>query len=143
MTAEVLENIGLTKDLIEKILLQSQIDSELIKDELCKQYERQISSLKLEFLIERALTAAGAKNLKAVRALISVDMDNGNDENTSDEETMISIEKQIEELVSNDDTSFLFGNRDFKFIGLRPAEKSETKPDIDAMSYSEFVSLKG
>jgi len=137
MDKEFLARLGINEDMSSEILKRYESDVGTLREELDNHYKAEISLLKTDHAIERALATAGARNLKAARALITID-------DTDDpEEVTKSLESQIKELVLNEGTSFLFGSTyDNHFIGVQPAEKGDNRADINAMSYSEFISTQ-
>lgn len=81
--------------------------------------------------IEMALIKAGAKNLKATKALIQLD-DEFNEE---------ELKKQIESLTQGEDSSFLF-EKNTGFFGSSPEESSGSlEKSFDEMSYSEMCAV--
>lgn len=169
MTRKFLEDLGLEKDLIDKILDENsrdigkakgnyddikterdqlkdeiekrdkqltelkKLDPEGLKDEIQRlqeendkakaKYEADLKAIKVENAIEKALTGAGAKNIKAVKALLDI----GDAE--LDGETVKGLDDQIKKLTESDDSKFLFnisdGGPDIK--GAKPGERGEDK----------------
>lgn len=103
-------------------------------------HESEMNQLKVDFAVERALTSAGAKNLKAVRALLELE-----DAKFDKEGNVKGLEEQIEKLTTGEDTKFLFNvqqpNQTFK--GFQPGASSQQKPgaevDPSKMSYDELA----
>lgn len=83
-----------------------------------KQYEAELSQVRLNNAIEMALVAAKAKNIKAVKALLDLS------KIKLDGENLIGFKEQVDVLKQADDSKFLFeetqSNPQFK--GLKPAE---------------------
>lgn len=75
-------------------------------------HEKQIKEMRIGYEVEKALTAAKAKNITAVKALLKMD------EITLDGETVKGLDKQIKALSEAEDTKFLFGEDKLK--GLNP-----------------------
>lgn len=101
------------------------------------EHAAEIRKLKLDAAIDSALTAAKAKNLKAVRALLDLDK-----AELSDDGTVKGIDEQIQKLKGADDSKFLFetaGKMKGAKAGESGAEDGEKKPDLSAMSYTELA----
>lgn len=95
-----------------------------------EKYAADMKALALNNAIEKALTAAGAKNLKAVKALLDVT----NAE--MDGETVKGLDAQIKALKDDAGSSFLFGEAQPGFIGV-PANKNPIKapnPKVDGFN---------
>lgn len=75
-------------------------------------YEGQLSQMKKEYEIEAALVKNGAKNIRAVRALVNENED---------------ILLQIESLKNSDETKFLFEAKNGSFVPHRSREKLPDK----------------
>ena len=88
-------------------------------------YESKINELKADSIISEELRKAGAKNVKACKALL----DPSKLLYDEDNEKVIGLEDQIKELVSGADTSFLFGKKSGSGLkGFKPAY-STGKPE--------------
>ena len=100
-----------------------------------------MKALALNNAIEKALTAAGAKNLKAVKALLDVT----NAE--MDGETVKGLDAQIKALKDDAGSSFLFGETQPGFTGVKAnsdpkgAAGAITKESFAKMSYKERAEL--
>lgn len=66
-----------------------------------EKYAAEIKSMQVSSAVERALTAAGAKNLTAVKALLA-----GLDEAELDGDTVKGLDEQIKKLKDGEDTKF-------------------------------------
>ena len=110
MDKDELLQMGLDEENAEKILLE--------RRELEAEYEGRIEQIKRENEIENLLKESGAKNIKAVRALL-------------EEDDTQSIAEQIEKLKKGEDTGFLFA----KNKGFSPARSGERLPDTTKSSY--------
>ena len=66
-------------------------------------HESELNQLKIDFAVEKALTGAKAKNIKAVKALLEL-----NDAKLDKDGNVKGLAEQIEKLTSGDDTKFLF-----------------------------------
>lgn len=91
-----------------------------------KDHDAEIKRLKIDTAVELALSAAKAKNAKAVKALLDLEKAEL-DENGS----VKGLAEQIKKLTEAPDSGFLFETSDKKndFKGLKPGEKSDGKPD--------------
>ncbi|MCD7855984.1 MAG: phage scaffolding protein [Clostridiales bacterium] len=93
------------------------LEAERLKERIAD-YEEEIKRLNLQNAVDGALMAAGAKNVRAVRALIDFEelkpLKNGEIE---------GLAEQIEALSSGDDTGFLFEKKSGKkgLKGMKPA----------------------
>lgn len=108
-------------------------------------HESELNQLKIDFAVEKALTGAKAKNIKAVKALLELD-----DAKLDKDGNVKGLAEQIEKLTSGDDTKFLFeAQRQTKqqqnFKGFQPGASGEQKPgegekvDFSKMSYDELT----
>lgn len=101
------------------------IDELMAENERLKEREKQITE---NNAIEMALVKAGAKNLKAAKALIQIEGD------FSEEK----LKEQIESLTHGEDSSFLFEKSGiFYGSGIEESGGSVEK-SFDEMSYSEM-----
>jgi glutamine synthetase adenylyltransferase len=94
------------------------------------EYESKLKQVKLDAAVELALTAAKAKNTKAVRALLNLE------KAEFDGDQVKGLEDQIKKLKEAEDSKFLFDATDSKpnFKGAKPGEGSDgaskgDKPD--------------
>ena len=131
MNREFLEQKGLSEELIDEILAEHERCVEELRTEFAGQLsakEEELSELRTEHAIEKELTGLGAKNLKAVKALLDMDaLKNG--ENSAEE-----LARQLE--LIRRENGFLFSDPKvpvvtgptaakadkgfgFKFTGLR------------------------
>lgn len=85
-----------------------------------EKYAADMKAFALNNAIEKALTAAGAKNLKAAKALL--DLTNAE----MDGETVKGLDAQIKALKDDAGSSFLFGETQPGFTGV-PANNNPTK----------------
>lgn len=108
-------------------------------------HESELNQLKIDFAVEKALTDAKAKNIKAVKALLEL-----NDAKLDKDGNVKGLAEQIEKLTSGDDTKFLFeAQKQIKqqqnFKGFQPGASGEQKPgegekvDFSKMSYDELT----
>lgn len=103
-------------------------------------HESELNQLKIDFAVEKALTGAKAKNIKAVKALLELD-----DAKLDKDGNVKGLAEQIEKLTSGDDTKFLFEVQKQNFKGFQPGASGEQKPgegekvDFSKMSYDELT----
>ena len=108
-------------------------------------HESELNQLKIDFAVEKALTGAKAKNIKAVKALLEL-----NDAKLDKDGNVKGLAEQIEKLRSGDDTKFLFEvqkqtKQQQNFKGFQPGASGEQKPgegekvDFSKMSYDELT----
>ena len=108
-------------------------------------HESELNQLKIDFAVEKALTGAKAKNIKAVKALLELD-----DAKLDKDGNVKGLDEQIEKLRSGDDTKFLFEaqkqtKQQQNFKGFQPGASGEQKPgegekvDFSKMSYDELT----
>lgn len=108
-------------------------------------HESELNQLKIDFAVEKALTGAKAKNIKAVKALLELD-----DAKLDKDGNVKGLAEQIEKLTSGDDTKFLFEaqkqtKQQQNFKGFQPGVSGEQKPgegekvDFSKMSYDELT----
>lgn len=99
-----------------------------------KEHEAQIKQMKLDNAVEAALLSAGAKNIKAVRSLLdekSLKLTEGG---------VDGLEAAIKAVQTSD--PYLFKETETKpqgFTGFEPRGNSKAEPDINTMTYSEFI----
>lgn len=98
----------------------------------------EIKKLKLDNAVDSALTAAKAKNVKAVRALLDLDK-----AELSDDGTVKGLAEQIQKLQTADDSKFMFESSGKpKMKGAKTGEDGiddgDGKPDLSKMSYDEI-----
>lgn len=103
--------------------LKNQIDTLQSENaNAAKKHEAEIKRLKIDTAVELALSAAKAKNIKAVKALLDL----SKVELTTDG-TVKGLDDQIKKLTEASDSSFMFEthkhNNDFK--GLKPGESGD------------------
>lgn len=88
-----------------------------------EKYEAEVKQLKLSSAVERALTGAKAKNIKAVKALL--DLENAELEG----EDVKGLADQIKALQEGEDSKFLFestsNSKQQQYRGFKPGEKGE------------------
>lgn len=137
------ESLVAERDKQIESLKKSAGDNEALKAEIEKlqgenkaakeKYDSDIKTLKINNAIDSALTTAGAKNLKAARALIDFE------KIKIDAEGVKGVEEQIKALVSDESTSFMFkGSTPPTGTKAGESNKGTDKP-YSQMNYSERV----
>lgn len=102
-----------------------------------KTHDAELAQLKLDNAVEAALTAAGAKNSKTVKALLDMA------EVAFDESGKLSgLDEQLKSIKETD--GYLFSEQTGQqFKGFQPGASGDTKPDIKVdfskMTYSEMA----
>lgn len=108
------------------------------KDE---EHAKELMQLKVDTAVEKALTGANAKNIKAVRALLDL-----TDAKLDKDGNVKGLSEQIEKLTTDEDTKFLFDAPQQKqqqtFKGFQPGASAQQKPgtevDTSKMNYDEL-----
>lgn len=103
-------------------------------------HESEMNQLKVDFAVEKALTAAKAKNIRAAKALLDL-----TDAKLDKEGNVKGLQEQIDKLTAADDTKFLFDAakpQQQTFKGFQPGASAQHKPgaaaDTSKMSYDEL-----
>lgn len=101
-------------------------------------HESEMNQLKVDFAVEKALTGAKAKNVKAARALLDL-----TDAKLDKDGNVKGLKEQIDKLVAGDDTKFLFeAAKKQTFKGFQPGASTTQKPgaevDMSKMTYEEL-----
>ena len=104
-------------------------------------HESEMNQLKIDFAVEKALTGANAKNIKAVKALLDLA-----DAKLDKEGNVKGLQEQIDKLTTADDTKFLFDatqqTQQQTFKGFQPGASAQQKPgtevDPSKMNYDEL-----
>lgn len=103
-------------------------------------HESEMNQLKVDFAVERALTGAKAKNIKAVKALLDL-----TDAKLDKEGNVKGLQEQIDKLTAADDTKFLFDTTkrtQQTFKGFQPGASAQQEPgaevDTSNMNYDEL-----
>lgn len=97
-------------------------------------FDSQMAQLKLENAVNTALTAAGAKNNKAVMALLDM-----SGVKLDDNGALSGFDEALETVRKSD--SFLFADKSQTFKGFQPGQSSDVNLSADTsnMTYSEMV----
>lgn len=96
-------------------------------------HAKELNQLKIDAAVEKALTDGGAKNIKAVKALLELD-----DATLSEDGTIKGLAEQIDKLKGDEDSKFLFNEtkptQQQTFVGFQPGT-STTVPDSKQAGY--------
>ena len=104
--------------------LQQQIaDLQKANEEQQKAHDAEITQLRLDNAVEAALLTAGAKNVKAVRALMDADK-----LKLEKDGTVSGLSEQIKTIQKSDDYLFA-GKQQQQFRGFQPGASGDVKPD--------------
>lgn len=137
LTAQVKERDtqieGLKKSAGDNAELQKQIET-LQADNKAKDetHAKELTQLKIDSAVEKALSDGGAKNVKAVKALLDL-----TDAKLSEDGTVKGLAEQIQKLQTGDDSKFLFAEKQQnqqQFSGFQPGA-STTVPDSKQAGY--------
>jgi len=125
---------GLKKSAGDNAELQKQIEA-LQADNKAKDeaHAKELTQLKIDAAVDKALTDGGAKNVKAVKALLDLA-----DAKLSEDGTVKGLAEQIQKLQSGEDSKFLFAEKQNQnqqqFTGFQPGA-STTVPDSKQAGY--------
>ena len=101
-----------------------------------KAHKAELAQLRLDNAMEAALTASGAKNSKAVKALLDVSK-----VKLGEDGKLTGWDEQIKAVQKSD--SYLFHTKQNQFRGFQPGASSDNKPgdkvDVSKMSYEELA----
>lgn len=101
-----------------------------------KAHKAELAQLKLDNAIDTALTVAGAKNTKAVKALLDISQ-----VKLEEDGKLTGWDEQIKALQKSD--AYLFATQQNKFKGFQPGASGDNKPgtkvDMSKMSYEELA----
>ena len=108
-------------------------------------HESELNQLKIDFAVEKSLTAAKAKNIRAVKAFLEL-----GEAKLDKDGNVKGLDEQIEKLRNGDDTKFLFEvqkqqKQQQNFKGFQPGTSGGKKPgedeavDFSKMSYDELT----
>ena len=98
-------------------------------------HAKEMQQLRVDTAVEKALTDSGAKNIKAVKALLEL-----TDAKLSDDGTIKGLSEQIEKLKGSDDSKFMFNeaeqtqSQQQTFTGFQPGN-STIIPDSKQAGY--------
>lgn len=123
--------------------LQAKIETlQTENTEAAEKHAKEIKQLKIDSAVETALMAAGAKNMKAVRALLDIDAEKVKVKEDGSLDGL-SLDEQIKKLQGAEDSKFMFNEtKKAKFKGTKPGDPGkndpETKVDPKDMTYDEL-----
>lgn len=119
---EVGDNEGL-----KKLITQLQEDNKKQQEE----YEAQITSIKLNAAVDAALAKAGARNIKAAKALLNMDTISLGEKGEA-----VGLDEQLTELTKGEDTGFMFAPVSAQ--GFVPGAGVEMPTDPNKMNYDQW-----
>lgn len=105
-------------------------------------HAKEIKQLKIDSAVESTLMAAGAKNMKAVRALLDIDAEKVKVKEDGSLDGL-SLDEQIKKLQGAEDSKFMFNEvKKAKFKGTKPGDPGKNDPDTKVdpkdMTYEEL-----
>ena len=131
---------GLKKEAKDQKELQDQI-TKLQEDNKAatEAHKAEMKQLRIDNAVEKALTASGARNTKAVRALLDLDK-----AELAEDGTIKGLDAQLKTLKGAEDSKFLFSEKKVTIRGANPGEAGDIDPagretDPAKMSYEDFV----
>jgi len=117
--------------------------SEEAAEKAAEAYEKAVFAVKLAAAVDSALVKAGVKNVKAVKALLSLD-----GAVLSEDGGVKGLEEQIDALKTAEDSEFMFVSERRSPIRITGAVTGETgreipdnRADFSKMSYSELCAF--
>lgn len=122
----------LKKSTGDAVALQEQISALQTQNaEAKKNYEEELARVRLDGAVEAALTAAGAKNNTAVKALLADFLRNAKQDDSG---AVKGLSAEIETLAKSESTAFLFnaadGNVQPQFKGMQPGTAGGKTPPL-------------
>lgn len=115
-------------------------DLQLENNKTKETHESEMNQLKVDFAVEKALTSANAKNVKAVKALLDLA-----DAKLDKDGSVKGLQEQLDKLTVDEGTKFLFdaeSQPQQTFKGFQPGAASQTKPGTETnpskMGYDEL-----
>lgn len=124
---EVKKNVGDNEELKKQISVMQ--ETQKAKD---KEYADNIANIKLDNALNIALMSAGAKNNKAVKALLNLD-----GAKIGEDGKVVGLDEQLKVLKEAADSSFLFETIQTP-KGTNPAGNPEKKVNFNEMTYSQM-----
>lgn len=119
--------------------LQKQIeDLQKANKTAAAEYEGKIKQMQIDNAVEKAITGANGKNVKAIKALLNLEK-----AELAEDGTVKGLSEQLEALAKAEDSSFLFGTGVPAVKGMVPgagagAGASGQGVDFSKMSYSQI-----
>jgi len=102
-----------------------------------KQYEASLRQMKIDHDVDSEIAARQGKNAKAIRALLDMGK-----VNIAEDGTITGLSDQMDALVKDEGSSFMFQSTVPSVKGYKPAGDQggakEAKPDLSKMSYTEI-----
>lgn len=132
-----LKKAGDVDDLKKKIETLQEENKQKDKD-----HAAEIKDLKVNNAIESTLLANGARNMKAVRALLDIDMEKIT---VKEDGTLegFNIDEQINQLKKAEDSKFMFKETNTKIQGANPINHDPDDPDsrvdLKNMTYEQIA----
>ncbi len=123
--------------------LQAKIETlQTENTQAAEKHAKEIKQLKIDSAVEGALMAAGAKNMKAVRALLDIDAEKVKVKEDGSLDGL-SLDEQIKKLQGAEDSKFMFNEvKKAKFKGTKPGDPGKNDPDTKVdpkdMTYEEL-----
>jgi DNA repair exonuclease SbcCD ATPase subunit len=124
---ELKKSVGDNEELKSKITALQE-DNKTQKAE----YEEKIRNIRIDNAIESALTKAGARNIKAARALLNTE-----NINLDEKGEVVGLDEQVQALTGGEDTGFLFVSNNAQ--GYVPGQGDNiAEADTRNMNYTEL-----
>lgn len=117
--------------------LESEIKNLLESNKkLQESHFEEIKSLKINSAIEKALIQNNAKNIKMGKALLDLEKIN-----LDEKGNILGLNEQMEMLLKDENTSFLFDKKEPSFTGAKPTESSEVPINTTNknLTYQQFL----
>lgn len=95
------------------------------------EYEAELGRIRLNAAVDAALAKAGARNIKAVKALLNME-----EICLGEKGEAMGLDKQLTELKKGEDTGFLFGANEVS--GFVPGEGEMQQVDPSKMNYAQL-----
>lgn len=113
--------------------LKTQIEELQNKNKTAKEeYEAKISKMQFDYALEKALGKAGAKNNKAVKALLD------SEKIKLDGETLIGLDEQLSSLKTSDPYLFADEQKQPQFSGIEPKDGAKTPQGYNPWKKDSF-----
>lgn len=125
MKKEFLEGFGLSEEVIEQILAESELDREQAGQEgeklksALEAMKAEFNAFKTESAVERELGKLGARNFKAVRSLLDMDA------LSLEEDSVVGLSEQLEKI--KEENGFLFDSSDAPKVVSASSTVGESK----------------
>ncbi|MCD8216171.1 MAG: phage scaffolding protein [Clostridiales bacterium] len=145
MERKFLEELGLEKDVIDRIMAEYDRNIEGVRAELeeankaaGEAHRQGLNNLKIDNAVEKALISFRAKTPKAVKAMLDM-----TGVKIDKESAVIGIDEQLKAISEAKDTKYLFEGARPKLKGTAPGygSGSEHEPKSEDMTYSEMFAF--